>query len=137
MPGDPVVVTFWARFAPHRHFGSERVGALDVLLAAGAGALRSSQSSEHARAAGLLLQRHLLPEIQPGNTGEAAARYVPAGDGSRVGGDWFDIVHIPDARTVLVLGDVVGHGIEAAVEMAALRTALYSHLFEASRPRSP
>jgi serine phosphatase RsbU (regulator of sigma subunit) len=86
--------------------------------------------SEHARAAGLLLQRHLLPEIQPGNTGEAAARYVPAGDGSRVGGDWFDIVHIPDARTVLVLGDVVGHGIEAAVEMAALRTALYSHLFE-------
>ncbi len=130
VPGDHVVVTFWARFAPHDHLGPERVGALDVLVAVGAGALRRSHSGEHAREAGLLLQRQLLPEVQPGSTGEAAARYAAAGDGSRVGGDWYDIVHTRDQRTVLVLGDVAGHGIEAAVQMTQFRTALYSHLLE-------
>ena len=130
VPGDHAVLTVWTQFAPRHHVGPERVGALDVLVAVGAGALRRSHSSEHTREAGLLLQRQLLPEIQPGHTGEAAARYVPAGDGSRVGGDWYDIVHTRDQRTVLVLGDVAGHGIQAAVQMTQFRTALYSHLLE-------
>ncbi|MCD9622523.1 SpoIIE family protein phosphatase [Rhabdothermincola salaria] len=125
-----VVVTFWVRFAPHEYLGPQRVGALDLLIAVGTGALRRSQSSEHARKAGVLLQRRLLPEVQPGDSGEAATRYAPAGDGSQVGGDWYDIVHTHDQRTVLVLGDVAGHGIEAAVQMTQFRTVLHSHLLE-------
>jgi PAS domain S-box-containing protein len=130
VPGERAVVMFWARFARHDHLGPARLGALEVLAAAGAGALRRTHLGEQVSQAGLLLQRRLLPEIGPGSTGEAAARYAPAGDGSQVGGDWYDIVHARDGRTVLVLGDVAGHGIEAAVQMSEFRTALYSHLLE-------
>ncbi|MCO8128502.1 SpoIIE family protein phosphatase [Acidimicrobiia bacterium EGI L10123] len=130
VPGDSAVVKFWARFARHDHLGPARLGALEVLVAAGVAALRRTHLGAQTSQAGLLLQRRLLPEIGPGSTGEAAARYAPAGDGSKVGGDWYDIVHTRDGRTVLVLGDVAGHGIEAAVQMSEFRTALYSHLLE-------
>lgn len=127
---DGVVVTFWAQFAPHDYLDPPRVGALDVLATAGAAALRRARDGEHARDAGLLLQRRLLPEIKPGTSGEAAARYAPAGVGNQVGGDWYDIIHTPDSRVVLVVGDVVGHGVEAAVQMTEFRTVLHSHLLE-------
>src|SRR5690606_13467874 len=56
VPGDHVVVTFWARFAPHDHLGPARLGALEVLVTAGVGAMRRTRSNEHARDAGRLLQ---------------------------------------------------------------------------------
>ncbi|MCG6494238.1 SpoIIE family protein phosphatase [Kitasatospora sp. A2-31] len=53
-----------------------------------------------------------------------AARYLPAGEHARVGGDWYDIVRLPDGRVLLAVGDVSGHGLAAAVGMAELRHAL-------------
>ncbi|MER5635497.1 SpoIIE family protein phosphatase [Kitasatospora sp. NPDC002227] len=76
---------------------------------------------EHGTAAAL--QRSLLPQVVPEQTAlEVAYRYQPASAG--VGGDWFDVISLPGLRTALVVGDVVGHGINAAVAMGRLRTAI-------------
>ncbi|WP_406864245.1 SpoIIE family protein phosphatase [Streptomyces sp. HUAS MG47] len=69
------------------------------------------------------LQHSLLPRIVPRRTAlEVAHRYLPAQAG--VGGDWYDVIPLPGFRTALVVGDVVGHGIHAAVAMGRLRTAI-------------
>jgi len=52
---------------------------------------------------------------------DVAVRYLPAEVVSRVGGDWYDVVELPDGRTLLAVGDVAGHGITAAATMARLR----------------
>lgn len=69
------------------------------------------------------LQHSLLPRIAPGRTAlDIAHRYLPAQAG--VGGDWYDVIPLPGFRTALVVGDVVGHGIHAAVAMGRLRIAI-------------
>ncbi|MFD8505782.1 SpoIIE family protein phosphatase [Streptomyces sp. NPDC059687] len=75
--------------------------------------------------AALALQRNLLPHRLRGGTAvEAASRYLPADIDSGVGGDWFDVIPLSGARVALVVGDVVGHGINAAATMGRLRTAV-------------
>ncbi|RPE43084.1 PAS domain S-box-containing protein [Streptomyces sp. Ag109_O5-1] len=78
------------------------------------------------RGIALALQRALLPResaVHPAV--ETAARYLPAGDcGTQAGGDWFDVVPLPGARVGLVVGDVVGHGVNACATMGRLRTAV-------------
>ncbi|MGA5042301.1 SpoIIE family protein phosphatase [Streptomyces capoamus] len=77
------------------------------------------------RTAALTLQRDLLPRrVQGGAAVEVASRYVPADMDHGVGGDWFDVIELSGARVALVVGDVVGHGINAAVTMGRLRTAV-------------
>jgi PAS domain S-box-containing protein len=80
------------------------------------------------------LQRSLLPERRPRIEGlEIAARYLPAGHGAAVGGDWYDALERPDGRVVVVVGDVVGHGLRAAAIMGQLRNAFRAYgLSEAS-----
>ncbi|MCI4061714.1 PAS domain S-box protein [Micromonospora sp. R77] len=55
---------------------------------------------------------------------ELATRYQPAMSGLHLGGDWYDLVGLGDDRLAVVLGDVVGHRVEAAADMAQLRTML-------------
>jgi serine phosphatase RsbU (regulator of sigma subunit)/PAS domain-containing protein len=75
------------------------------------------------RTAALAIQRDLLPHhLSGGSTVEVCTRYLPADTYVGVGGDWFDVIQLPDARVALVVGDVVGHGINAAVTMARLGT---------------
>lgn len=70
------------------------------------------------------LQRSLLPDHPPHLTGlEIASRYQPAQATSEVGGDWFDIIPLSGDKTALVVGDVMGSGIDAAATMGRLRTA--------------
>src|SRR5690606_38773844 len=54
---------------------------------------------------------------------EAATRYLPAAR-TGVGGDWFDVIPLSGMRVALVIGDVVGHGIQASATMGRLRTAV-------------
>ncbi|MFE5396482.1 SpoIIE family protein phosphatase [Streptomyces sp. NPDC056568] len=82
---------------------------------------------EHERA--LILQRSLLPPGDPEASGlDIACRYLPGnaatGRPSEVGGDWFDVIELPGHRTALVVGDVMGRGLRAAVAMGELRTAV-------------
>lgn len=72
----------------------------------------------------LTLQRSLLPDPSPCLYGlEVAARYQPAGAAVEVGGDWYDVLSLSGDRTALVVGDVMGSGINAASTMGRLRTA--------------
>ncbi|MEV8535773.1 SpoIIE family protein phosphatase [Streptomyces sp. NPDC051211] len=55
---------------------------------------------------------------------EIAARYRPAAHDYRVGGDWYDVIALRDGRALLAVGDIAGHGLDAATSMVALRNAL-------------
>ncbi|MGV9567647.1 PP2C family protein-serine/threonine phosphatase [Streptomyces sp. NPDC003480] len=71
------------------------------------------------------LQRALLAEPgRPHPNLDLATRYLPAGGGTLVGGDWFETVRLHFGRTLLVMGDVMGHGLDAAVDMNAYRSML-------------
>ncbi|QGV82960.1 PP2C family protein-serine/threonine phosphatase [Streptomyces ficellus] len=73
----------------------------------------------------LNLQRALLAEPgRPHPNLDLATRYLPAGGGALVGGDWFETVRLHYGRTLLVMGDVMGHGLDAAVDMNAYRSML-------------
>ncbi|MFD5325672.1 SpoIIE family protein phosphatase [Streptomyces sp. NPDC127092] len=104
----------------------ERDRALAVELAARAAVCIDNARlyrREHERA--LILQRSLLPPGDPEAAGlDIACRYLPGTVGSEVGGDWFDVIELPGHRTALVIGDVMGRGLRAAVAMGELRTAV-------------
>ncbi|TDC25755.1 PAS domain S-box protein [Streptomyces sp. 8K308] len=77
------------------------------------------------REVALTLQRSLLPRVLPRPTAVAtASRYRPAAPHAGVGGDWFDVIPLSGARVALVVGDVVGHGVQASATMGRLRTAV-------------
>jgi serine phosphatase RsbU (regulator of sigma subunit) len=86
------------------------------------------------RAAALALQRSLLPGRLPVLPGlELAARYVPGHDAG-VGGDWYDVFTLPSEWLCVVVGDVSGHGLRAAVVMGRLRSALRAYALECDDP---
>jgi serine phosphatase RsbU (regulator of sigma subunit)/anti-sigma regulatory factor (Ser/Thr protein kinase) len=81
------------------------------------------------------LQRSLLPEQLPQIPGmDVAVRYLPAGAGMEVGGDWFDMLELGDGRVALAMGDVVGRGVRAAALMGKLRTSLEAYAFDGRSP---
>ncbi|MER6996230.1 SpoIIE family protein phosphatase [Streptomyces sp. NPDC000410] len=105
----------------------------DDLTLAGEFAARASLSIDNARQytqqhlAALALQRRLLPRDFPARPAvDVAHRYLPAGGAAGVGGDWFDVIPLSGARVALVVGDVVGHGLNAAATMGRLRTAVHT-----------
>lgn len=139
-PGSLVQSTFAVPMVAHdtvvglvqfsRTKGSEPFGdrdrALAVELAARAAVCIDNARlyrREHERA--LILQRSLLPPGDPEAAGlDIACRYLPGNTATEVGGDWFDVIELPGHRTALVVGDVMGRGLRAAVAMGELRTAV-------------
>ncbi|WP_328887083.1 SpoIIE family protein phosphatase [Streptomyces sp. NBC_00316] len=102
----------------------------DDTVLAGELAARAAVSIDNARLfqsqrhAALTLQRSMLPQRPADRMGlEIAQRYQPAGATSEIGGDWFDVIALTDDKTALVIGDVMGSGIDAAATMGQLRTA--------------
>jgi serine phosphatase RsbU (regulator of sigma subunit)/anti-sigma regulatory factor (Ser/Thr protein kinase) len=78
---------------------------------------------EHATA--LTLQRSMLPTgLSAPSSVEVKHRYLPGSKLVEVGGDWYESIKLPGARVALVVGDVAGHGVRAAVTMGRLRTAI-------------
>lgn len=80
------------------------------------------------------LQRSLLPEVNnvPGLT--VATRYLVSTDDAEVGGDWYDLLPLPDGAVGLAIGDVVGHDLHAAAAMGQLRGVLRSYAWEGLAP---
>src|SRR5487761_1847581 len=82
-------------------------------------------SREHATA--LTLQRSLLPPgLSAPSSVDVRHRYLPGSKLIEVGGDWYESIALPGARVALVVGDVAGHGVRAAVTMGRLRTAIHT-----------
>ncbi len=79
----------------------------------------------------LMLQRSLLPSSLPALPGlEVAARYKASGDQVEVGGDFYDSFRTDDGRSVVAIGDVQGHSLEAAIVMAELRYSLRAFMHD-------
>ncbi|CAM5334822.1 hypothetical protein GCM10010261_17570 [Streptomyces pilosus] len=95
-------------------------------LAARAGlVLDNARMYTHQENVAETLQDSMLPHIPPRMAGcDIATRYLPGTLLGRVGGDWFDSVKLPGARTAFVVGDVMGHGLNSAAMMGQLRTAV-------------
>ncbi|MFG3131778.1 SpoIIE family protein phosphatase [Streptomyces tendae] len=95
-------------------------------LAARAGlVLDNARMYTHQENVAETLQDSMLPHIPARLAGcDIATRYLPGTLLGRVGGDWFDAVRLPGARTALVVGDVMGHGLGSAAMMGQLRTAV-------------
>lgn len=116
-----VVVT---RVRGREVFDHEDCVLIDEVVARAALNIDNARMYTTQRAAALTLQRSLTNNVLPEVAGlELTGRYLPASDHD-VGGDWFDVIKLPDGRTGLVIGDVMGHGIHAAAVMGQLRTAV-------------
>ncbi|MFI0785978.1 SpoIIE family protein phosphatase [Streptomyces lydicus] len=84
----------------------------------------NARSHQTVRNAAEALQRSLLPDHPPRLPGlQIASRYRPAQATYEIGGDWYDVLPLDDDKTALVVGDVMGSGIDAAATMGRLRTA--------------
>ncbi|MEU2432079.1 SpoIIE family protein phosphatase [Streptomyces sp. NPDC007861] len=74
------------------------------------------------------LQTALLPKALPGIPGlDVAARYLPAGQGLDIGGDFYDLIPCDAADATAVIGDVQGHNVTAAALMGQVRTAVHAY----------
>ncbi|MGW4512554.1 SpoIIE family protein phosphatase [Streptomyces sp. NPDC004393] len=105
-------------------FGEEDVFLAAELAARAAVCIDNARGYQTQRHAALTLQRSLLPELPSSRPGlEVAWRYQPAGAASEIGGDWFDAIPLRGDKTALVVGDVMGSGINAAATMGQLRSA--------------
>ncbi len=81
------------------------------------------------------LQQSLLPQTLPDAPGlEFGAIYAPGTEGIDIGGDWYEVVARADGTAVVVVGDVSGHGLDAATMMASLRFAIRAYAADGDRP---
>ncbi|NUL05676.1 SpoIIE family protein phosphatase [Streptomyces lunaelactis] len=118
------LVTF-LRDSPLTTFDDGEVALADELAARTAVCIDNARRFTRERMASLALQRQLLPQHLPQQSaGEVAYRYLPTDDVTGVGGDWFDVIALSGTRVGLVVGDVVGHGLQAAATMGRLRTTV-------------
>jgi phosphoserine phosphatase RsbU/P len=116
----------------NRVFTADDAALLRLAADRAALAVQSLRSRED-YAAALALQRSLVPAALPAVRGvEVAARYVP-GSG-RVGGDWYDVFVLPSGELGMVVGDVAGSGLSAAVIMGRMRSALRAYALEFPGP---
>ncbi|MET7464760.1 SpoIIE family protein phosphatase [Nonomuraea sp. NPDC005501] len=90
-------------------------------------ALDNARLYERQRRVAETMQRHLLPQLPMVPGLEMSASYRPAPHASQVGGDWYDAFVLPDGATALVIGDVVGHDLDAAAGMAQVCNMLRAY----------
>ncbi|MGW5371363.1 PP2C family protein-serine/threonine phosphatase [Streptomyces sp. NPDC004011] len=106
-----------------------------VALASAAGiAIENVRLFERVRVGAEQFQRLLLPTLPDLRPFTAAAIYRPAAEPSQLGGDWYDAVRLPDGAVAVVIGDVVGHDLQAAAAMASTRNMLRALLFDHRNP---
>jgi phosphoserine phosphatase RsbU/P len=116
-----------------RNFTTDDVDLLR-LVADRASLATQARLSQLDRASTLALQRSLLPARLPAFAGfDVAARYIP-GAAVGVGGDWYDVFTLPSGHTGVVIGDVAGNGLRAAVVMGRFRSALRAYALESIDP---
>ncbi|MGW0821419.1 SpoIIE family protein phosphatase [Streptomyces sp. NPDC002845] len=120
--------------SPH-DFGSDERSLLTAAAGLAGQALMRAHALDAEHELVGTLQRTLLPRRLPQLPGAVAvARYLPATAGLEVGGDWYDVIPLPDNHVALVIGDVQGHSAAAATLMGQMRTALRAYAVEGHPP---
>ncbi|MBB4789780.1 SpoIIE family protein phosphatase [Streptomyces nodosus] len=118
------VTTLFREF-PARRFSSDDVTLARDIASRAAVHLDNAHLYAREHETAVTLQRSLLPQqLTPPPGIEVAHCYRPASDVNEVGGDWYDVVAMPEGRAALAVGDVMGHGIAAAATMGQLRSAM-------------
>ncbi len=129
---DATVAIVWPD--PHEFDNLERE-LFDLLLTSMAPgfvrSMRTETDGEFAKAVQTWLLDIELPDV---DGVEIATLYEPGRDVLAVGGDWFDVIDIDGGRTAILIGDVVGHDVRAAVEMTQVRHVLAAHLVDSGDP---
>ncbi|HST66494.1 MAG TPA: SpoIIE family protein phosphatase, partial [Mycobacteriales bacterium] len=122
-------------FADEGTFAAAEQALITTLAEQCAQSLERARLHERTQDVALALQQSMLPSALPAVPGlELTARYHPAVDSLEVGGDWYDVLALPDGRVGLTVGDVVGRGLLAATTMGQLRSALAALALSAESP---
>ncbi|MDH6108964.1 PAS domain S-box-containing protein [Kitasatospora sp. MAP12-15] len=133
--GQVVGVVVLVRAGDSPGFTPDEVELVAELARRAAASISNAQRYAHEHETALALQRALLAEpMTPHPDVECASRYLPAGASAEVGGDWYDTVALPGGSTLLVVGDVMGHGLDAAATMSEYRTLLRALALQGRRP---
>ncbi|GFE26589.1 MULTISPECIES: SpoIIE family protein phosphatase [Streptomyces] len=123
--GTPMGLVTFRRSAPMTPFDKGEIELADELVTRTAVCLDNARRFAREHTAALTLQRNLLPQhLAAPSAVDLAYRYLPSDDRAGVGGDWFDVIGLSGTRVGLVVGDVVGHGLQAAATMGRLRTTV-------------
>ena len=118
-----------------RQFGREELLLAETLASQVTAVIEKARVFDEQSSISHLLQNSLLPDRLDEVPGvSVAARYVAAGKGAEVGGDFYDVVKLDGDRLALVIGDVEGHNITAATVMGELRSALRAYLLMTDDP---
>jgi PAS domain S-box-containing protein len=114
-----------------RTYGRDDLEFAEDLARRAASAVENSMMYRDEHEAAVTLQRAILPRELPQPPGVSfAGRYLPAGVGLEVGGDWYDVIEATKRKVAVVIGDVAGRGIRAASIMGQLRTAVRAYATE-------
>ncbi|OQR60433.1 PAS sensor protein [Streptomyces maremycinicus] len=117
-------VAVLTRFHRPDPFTPDDVLLAEEITARAAVCIDNARRFSRERETALALQRSLLPRTLPRTAAvDASSRYLPAARAG-VGGDWFDVIPLSGMRVAMVVGDVVGHGVQASATMGRLRTAV-------------
>ncbi|MEV6996968.1 SpoIIE family protein phosphatase [Streptomyces sp. NPDC093982] len=118
-------VTSFFRRRRQEAFEEDDLNLAEDLVSRAAVCVDNARRYTRERDAALVLQRSLLPHVLPDQDAlEVSACYRPADELTGLGGDWYDVIPLSGARVALVVGEVPGHGINAAAAMGRLRTAV-------------
>ncbi|MGW0997160.1 ATP-binding SpoIIE family protein phosphatase [Streptomyces sp. NPDC002523] len=133
--GDSRIGTLALGFDRPRHFCPDERATLVTMAALLAQAVERVRQVEAELRLARGLQQGLLPHTLP-HRGELdiAARYDTPAAGTAVGGDWYDVLSLPDGKVGLVIGDVEGHSPRAAANMGQIRSAVRAYAAEGHRP---
>lgn len=138
LPGHDRVVgamTLVMQRSSGRHLHQDDLDLAEMLARRVAAAAENAEEFAAQQAAAEMLQHSLLPDRLPLVPGmDMTARYLPGGAGVDIGGDWYDVIALPDGTVGLAMGDVVGKGIRAASLMGQLRNGLRAYARDGRQP---
>ncbi|GHB66435.1 hypothetical protein GCM10010377_66740 [Streptomyces viridiviolaceus] len=109
-------------------------GVVRALAGTAGVAIENARLYQQVRNSAEQFQRLLLPRLPDLRPFAAGAAYRPASAPTAVGGDWYDAMLLPDGACALVIGDVVGHDLRAAADMAQLRNMLRTLAYDRNAP---
>lgn len=120
----------------HRAFSADDVSLAHAVAGRAALGVRNAYEYEREHELAQRLQHAMLPALAELDEFDIAARYRSSTRGVHIGGDWYDAFGRSDGTVVLTVGDVTGHGLDAAIVMGQLQNALRAYAMEGHGPAS-